>query len=87
MGPTALFTYLKIILLECFQFSVFIFDKISSIQTNPNQVSPQKMIFLHLRCLARPVFVKLLGRASFCLSFAFFFFCLVYFYHFSQKQN
>ena len=30
LGPTALFTYLKIILLQYFQFSV-----ISSIQTNP----------------------------------------------------
>ena len=34
MGPTALFTHLKIILLQCFQFSVFSFNKISSIQTN-----------------------------------------------------
>ena len=35
MGPTALFTHLKIILLQCFQFSVFSFSKISSIQTDP----------------------------------------------------
>ena len=35
MGPTALFTHLKIILLQCFQFSVFSFSKISSIQTHP----------------------------------------------------
>ena len=35
MGPTALFTHLKIILLQCFQFSVFNFSKISSIQTDP----------------------------------------------------
>ena len=34
LGPTLLFTYLKIILLQCFQFSVFSFSKISSIQTN-----------------------------------------------------
>ena len=35
IGPIALFTHLKIILLECFQFSVFSFSKISFIQTNP----------------------------------------------------
>ena len=35
MGPTALFTHLKIILLQYFQFSVFSFNKISSIQTHP----------------------------------------------------
>ena len=33
MGPMALFTDLKIILLQCFQFSVL--AKISSIQTDP----------------------------------------------------
>ena len=32
IGPTILFTYLKIILLQCFQFSVF--NKISCIQTD-----------------------------------------------------
>ena len=31
MGPTVLFTHLKIILLQCFKFSVFSFSKISSI--------------------------------------------------------
>ena len=35
MGPTALFTHSKFILLQCFQFSVFSFSKISSIQTDP----------------------------------------------------
>ena len=35
MGPTVLFTHLKIILLHYFQFSVFSFSKISSIQTDP----------------------------------------------------
>ena len=35
MGPTILFTHLKIILLQCFQFSVFSFSKINSIQTHP----------------------------------------------------
>ena len=33
MGPTALFTHLEIILLQCFQFSVF--SKISCIRTDP----------------------------------------------------
>ena len=33
MGLTALFTHLKIILLQCFQFSVF--SKINCIQTDP----------------------------------------------------
>ena len=40
MGPTALFTHLKIILLQCFQFSVFSFSKISSIQTHPKESHP-----------------------------------------------
>ena len=35
MSHTALFTYLKIILLQYFQFLVFSFSKISSIQTDP----------------------------------------------------
>ena len=39
MGPTVLFTHLKIILLQCFQFSVFSFSKISSIQTYPTFLS------------------------------------------------
>ena len=34
-----LFTHLKIILLQCFQFSVFSFSKINSIQTVPCQFS------------------------------------------------
>ena len=38
MGPTTLFTHLKIILLQCFQFSVFSFSKISPIQTDPNWI-------------------------------------------------
>ena len=35
MSPNKLFTHLKIILLQCFQFSIFNFNKISSIQTDP----------------------------------------------------
>ena len=46
MGPTVLFTHLKIILLQCFQFSVFSFSKISSIQTDPK--ASGSMIFLLL---------------------------------------
>ena len=34
MGPTILFTHLKIILLQYFQFLVFNFSKISFIQTD-----------------------------------------------------
>ena len=34
MGPTILFTHLKIILLQCFQFLIFSFSKINSIQTD-----------------------------------------------------
>ena len=35
MGPTALFTHLKIILLQCFQFQFSVSVIISSIQTDP----------------------------------------------------
>ena len=35
MGPTTLFTHLKIILLQCFQFQFSVSAKISSIQTHP----------------------------------------------------
>ena len=35
MGPTALFTHLKIISLQCFQFQFSVSAKISSIQTHP----------------------------------------------------
>ena len=35
MGHTVLFTHLKIILLQYFQFSIFSFSKISSIQIDP----------------------------------------------------
>ena len=34
IGPMILFTHLKIILLQYFQFSIFSFSKISSIQTD-----------------------------------------------------
>ena len=35
IGSMVLFTHLKFILLQCFQFSVFSFSKISYIQTDP----------------------------------------------------
>ena len=38
IGPTVLFTHLKIILLQYFQFSIFNFSKISSIQTDPKNL-------------------------------------------------
>ena len=44
MGSTTLFTHLKIILLQCFQFQFSISAKISSIQTDPEhyQIEPRK---------------------------------------------
>ena len=41
MGPTALFTHLKIISLQCFQFQFSVSAKISSIQTHPLSVWPE----------------------------------------------
>ena len=38
MGLTALFTHLKIILLQCFQFQFLVSAKISSIQTYPKSI-------------------------------------------------
>ena len=38
MGSTILFTHLKIILLQCFQFQFSISAKISSIQTHPQHI-------------------------------------------------
>ena len=42
MGPTTLFTHLKIISLQCFQFQFSVSAKIFSIQTHP-----KKMDYLH----------------------------------------
>ena len=44
MGPTTLFTHLKIILLQYFQFQFSVSAKISSIQTDPEhyQIEPRK---------------------------------------------
>ena len=49
MGPTSLFTHLKIILLQCFQFSVFSFNKISSIQTlNSSKDKSWPLVFVYM---------------------------------------
>ena len=40
IGPTILFTHLKIILLQCFQFQFSVLTKISSIQTEPQSQLP-----------------------------------------------
>ena len=53
MDLTVLFTHLKIILLQCFQFSVFSFSKISSIQTDPQYLIKQEFYvgtFFQLVC-------------------------------------
>ena len=46
MGPTTLFTHLKIILLQCFQFSVL--ATISSIQTDPLGLNVLELHFVLL---------------------------------------
>ena len=51
MGLTILFTQLKIILLQCFQFSVFSFQfsaTISSIQTDPMSLVNKKYFTIYL---------------------------------------
>ena len=48
MCLTALFIYLKIILLQWFQFSVFSFSKISSIQTDPIDGDPHVSSVIYL---------------------------------------
>ena len=55
MGLTILFTYLKIILLQYFQFSVFSFNKISSIQTDPRTLAPPLSLSLSLIRLFRTI--------------------------------
>ena len=47
IGPTALFTHLKMILLQCFQFLVF--SKINYIQTGPMSQDLFTMIWTYLR--------------------------------------
>ena len=57
MGPTTLFTHLKIILLQCFQFSFF--NKISCIQMDPKLLSfSQNLSFPDFRLIeavAQPI--------------------------------
>ena len=76
MGPTILFTHLKIILLQCFQFSVFSFQfsaTISSIQTDPKSLIPKSTIktatsfFLYLS-MRYPAHSKLLLHYTLVLS-------------------
>ena len=59
MGPTALFTHLKIILLQCFQFST----KISCIQMDPKhffQLLMWKLSFyMHLICCFSSKLIKI----------------------------
>ena len=49
MDLTALFTYLKIILLQCFQFLVSVFSKINYIQAHPMYAFGLRFWFVHLR--------------------------------------
>ena len=48
MDLTALFTYLKIILLQCFQFLVSVFSKISYIQAHPMYAFGLRFWFVRL---------------------------------------
>ena len=50
MGPTALFTHLKIILLQYFQFLAF-----SSIQTDPKTTTPINIFFYWMWILTNPL--------------------------------
>ena len=58
--PTVLFTHLKIILLQCFQFSVF--SKISCILTDPNSwLSMTYFLYFHLNSF-REMSLKIIGQ-------------------------
>ena len=59
MGPTALFTHLKIILLQCFQFSVF--RKISYIRMGPtyfDNLTIDYMFFIFLTHMSNFVIIR-----------------------------
>ena len=72
-----LFTYLKIILLQCFQFSIFNLNKISSIQTDPGAPTRYTLLIhtfafllaLRVRC-DQLLFFTLLLRQSRTVSLA-----------------
>ena len=69
MGTTALFTYLKIISLQYFQFQFSVSAKISSIQTHPKCIfNTSKLIFMF--------FTALFCNALYVI------FCIFEFYHF-----
>ena len=50
MGPTTLFTHLKIILLPCFQFSIFSFSN--------NKFNPNWPYIIHKFLYVHPIFMK-----------------------------
>ena len=59
IGPTALFTHLKIILLQCFQFSVF--SKISYIRMDPtyfDNLTIDYMFFIFLTHMSNFVIIR-----------------------------
>ena len=60
MGPTVLFTHLKIILLQCFQFSVS--ATISSIQTDPICTNFCHFPFNCKICTNFSIFLKEIGK-------------------------
>ena len=60
MDPTILFTHLKIILLQCFQFQFSISTTISSIQTNP--LSQLKKIVMKVSPLKFEININLKSR-------------------------
>ena len=68
MGPTSLFTHLKIILLQCFQFSVFSFSKISSIQTHP-KLHREGVAFVQDRGFITSVPLLTLHKGCVCFDF------------------
>ena len=57
LGPTILFTHLKIILLQCFQFLVF--STINSIQTNPTCRFEWKAFVIALSILSTTIDIHL----------------------------
>ena len=74
MGPTSLFTHLKIILLQCFQYSVFNFNKISSIQTHPESIKPNIEVWTNVNNFSNiPLLLKLINKQKIvkCLAWCF----------------
>ena len=63
MGPTILFTHLKIILLQCFQFSVFSNNKLNP--NGPYMLNCDKSCVIV--CVPSIFFILLLDRNGFSL--------------------